>query len=101
MVYTLRVFRHTIANCAVYSYLKYSSQKMESNRKHFLVIIFYNFWGGLTQQHCIEELNPVLKMKLHQAPGELCEGRPKSAVVPETIDTERKLIYQDRHVPHR
>ena len=31
---------------------------------------------------------------------EFCEGRPKSVVVPETIDAVRQLILQDRHVTY-
>ena len=57
-------------------------------------------------------------MKLHQGPvfidgmvnstevvyslhDEFREGRPKSVVVPETIDAVRQLILQHRHVTHR
>ena len=32
---------------------------------------------------------------------EFREGRPKSAVVPKTIDAVRELILQDRHVTYR
>ena len=32
---------------------------MELNRKHFRVIIFYNFRLRLTQQQCIDELNLI------------------------------------------
>ena len=32
---------------------------------------------------------------------EFREGRPKSVVVPETIDAVRQLILQDRHVTYR
>ena len=35
------------------------AQKMELNREHFLVIIFYNFRRRLTQQQCIDELNSI------------------------------------------
>ena len=31
---------------------------------------------------------------------EFREGRPKSVVVPETIDAVRQLIFQDRHVTY-
>ena len=35
-------------------------KKMELNRKHFRVIIFYNVPSGLTQQQqCIDELNSI------------------------------------------
>ena len=43
-------------------------------------------------------------MKFHQGPvfiDEFHEGRPKSVVVPETIDDVRQLILQDRHVTYR
>ena len=43
-------------------------------------------------------------MKFHQGPvfiDEFREGRPKSVVVPETIDDVRQLILQDRHVTYR
>ena len=32
---------------------------------------------------------------------EFCEGRPKSVVVPETIDAVLQLLLQDRHVTYR
>ena len=94
------------------------AQKMESNRKHFRAIIFYNFRRGLTQQQCIDELNLIfgdeapLRTSVYRWYGqfnrgrsslqaEFCEGRPKSVVVPETIDAMRQLILQDRHVTYR
>ena len=55
-------------------------------------------------------------MKLHQGPvfidfmvnsteivvqDEFREGRPKSVVIPETIDAVGQLILQDRHVTYR
>ena len=75
---------------------------MSLNREHFRAIIFYNFRRGLTQQHCIDELNSILG---NEAPSrtsvyrwfgefnrnrsslqdEFREGRRKSDVVPETI----------------
>ena len=91
---------------------------MELNREHFRAIIFYNFRCGLTQQQqCIDELNLIFG---NEAPSrtsfyrwygefnrgrsslqdEFREGRPKSFVVPETIDSVRWLILQDRHVTY-
>ena len=84
---------------------------MELNREHFRAIIFYNF-----QRECINSgsmnLIKFLAMMLHQGPGEFNrgrsslqnefgEGRPKSVVVPQTIDAMRQLILQDRHVTYR
>ena len=42
-------------------------------------------------------------MKLHRSSlqDEFREGRPKSVVVPETIDDVRQLILHDRHVTYR
>ena len=37
----------------------------------------------------------------HSLQDEFREGRPKSVVVPETIDTVRQLILQDRRVTYR
>ena len=91
---------------------------MELNRKHFRAIIFYNFWRGLTQQQCIDELNSVFgdkapwRTSVYRWYGEfnrLCsslqdefrESRPKSVVVLETIDAVYQLNLQDRHVTYR
>ena len=91
---------------------------MELNREHFRAIIFYNFRCGLTQQQCIEELNSILgdeapsRTSIYRGCGkfnrgrsslqdEFREGRPKSVVVPETIDSVLQLILQDRHVTYR
>ena len=91
---------------------------MELNRKHFRAIIFYNFRRGLTQQQCIDELNSIFgdeapsKASVYRWYGEFNrsrsslqdefrEVRPKSIVVPETIDAVRQLILQDRHVTYR
>ena len=91
---------------------------MDWNRKHFRAIIFYNFPRGWTQQQCIDEVNLIFG---DEAPSrtsvyrwynefnrghsslqdEFPEGRPKSIVVPETIDAVRHLILQDRHVTYR
>ena len=88
---------------------------MELNREHFRAIISYNFRSGLTQQHCIDELNSIFG---NEAPSrtsiypwygefnrgrsslqdEFREGRLKSVVVAETIDAVRQLILQDCHV---
>ena len=80
------------------------AQKMELNRKHFRVIIFYNFRRGLTQQQCIDgELNSIFgdeapsSTSVYRWYGEFNRGRsslqdefreglPKSVIVPETID---------------
>ena len=91
---------------------------MELKREHFCAIIFYNFQRGLTQQQCIDELNLIFgdeapsRTSVYRWYGEFnraCsslqdefrEGRPKSVVVPETINAERQLILQDRHVTYR
>ena len=91
---------------------------MKLNRKHFRAIIFYNFRRGFIQQQCIDELNSIFS---DEAPSrtsvyrwygefnqsrsslqdEFREGRPKSVVVPETIDAVRQLILQDCHVIYR
>ena len=64
---------------------------MELNREHFRAIIFYNFRRGLTQEHCIDELNSNFWQWGHSSlQDEFREGRPINAV--------RKLILQDRHV---
>ena len=87
-------------------------------REHFRAIIFYNFRRGLTQQQCIDELNSIFdseaasRTSLNRWYGEFYRGcsslqdefredRPKSVVVPETIDTVRQLILQDHHVTYR
>ena len=76
---------------------------MKLNRKHFRAIICYNFRRGLTQQQCIDELNSVFGDEVpsrtsfywwygefnrgrSSLQGEFREGRPKSVIVPETID---------------
>ena len=91
---------------------------MELNREHFRAIIFYNFRRGLTQQQCMDELNSIFgdegpsRTSVYRWYGEFNrvrsslqdefrEGRPKSAVVPKTIDAVRELILQDRHVTNR
>ena len=92
---------------------------MELNREHFHAIIFYNFLRGVTQQQCIDKLNtifddeaPPSRTSVYQWYGEFNrghsslqdefrEGRPKSIVVPETIDAVRQLILQDHHVTYR
>ena len=91
---------------------------MKLNREHFRAIIFYNFRRRLTQQQCIDELISIFG---DEAPSRTCiyrwhgefkrgrnslqdefrEGRPKSVVVPETIDAVRQMILQDRHVTYR
>ena len=91
---------------------------MELKREHFLAILFYNFRLELSQQQCMDELNSVFG---HEVPSrssvywwygefnrgrsllqdEFCEGRPKSVVVPKTIDAMRQLILQDCHLTYR
>ena len=73
---------------------------------------------GLTQQQCIDELNSIFgdealsRISVYRWYGEFkrgrsllqaefCEDRPKSVVVPETINAVRQLILQDRHVTYR
>ena len=91
---------------------------MELTREHFRAMIFYDFRRGLSRQ---EGLNSLVATFGDEAPSkttvnrwyqefglgrrslqdEFREGRPKSVVVPETIDTVRELIMQDRHVTYR
>ena len=91
---------------------------MELNCEHFCPIIFYKFRHGLTLQQCIDELNSIFgdeapsRTSVYRWCGEFhrgCSslqdefrnGRPKSVVVPETIDAVRQLILQDRPVTYR
>ena len=91
---------------------------MELNCEHFRAINFYNFRRGLTQQQGIDELNLILgdeaqsRTNVYQwhfefnrgrslLQDEFREGRPKSVVVPETIDAVRQPILQDRHPTYR
>ena len=88
---------------------------MELNRELFRAIIFYNFRSGLTQQQCIDELNSIFEDEAPSSTSiyrwygefnrgrsslqdEFRQGRPKSIVVQEIIDTVRQLILQDPHV---
>ena len=77
---------------------------MKLNREQFHAIIFYNFRRILTQQQCIHQ-GPVLIIQFNHGRSslqdEFRESRPKSVVVPETIDVVRQLILQDRHVIYR
>ena len=90
---------------------------MELNREPFRAIIFYNFQHGLTQQQCIDELHSIFGNEVPSRTGvyrwygefnrsrsspqdEFRKGRPKSVVVPETIDGVRQLILQDRHMAY-
>ena len=90
---------------------------MELNR----AIIFYNFLLGLTQQQRIDEINSILgdevpsKTSVYRWYDEFNRGRsslqdefranqlfrPKSVIVPETIDAVLQLILQDCHVTYR
>ena len=82
---------------------------MNLNREHFRAIIFHNFRRGLTQQQCIDELNSIFGVEATLVEftipwfvqDEFREGRPKSVVVPETIEAVPQLILQDRHVSYR
>ena len=91
---------------------------MELNREHFRAIIFHNFRCKLTQQQYIDELNSIfydealLKTSVYRwydefnrgrssHQDEFREGRPKSVVDSDTIDTVCQLILQDRHVTYR
>ena len=76
-----------------------------------------NFRRGLTQQQCIDELHSIFgdeapsRTSVYRWYGEFSgcrsslqdkfrECRPKSVVVPETIDAVRQLILQDLHVTY-
>ena len=91
---------------------------MELKPEHFLAIIFYNFQRQLTQQPCIDELNSIVgneaptRTSVYRWYGEFNrgrsslqdefrEGRPKSVVVPETIDAVRQLVLEDYCVTYR
>ena len=86
---------------------------MELNREHFRAVIFYSFRSGLTQQQRIDELNSIFGDEAPSRPsvyrwyGECNRGHSKrnfvkvvkkTVVVPETIDSVRQPILQDRHV---
>ena len=91
---------------------------MELNCEHYRGIIFDNFRRGLTQQQCINELNSIfgdedpsrtsvyrwyaeLNRGRSSLQDEFREDRPKSVVVPETINAVHQLILQNRHVTYR
>ena len=91
---------------------------MKIKREHFHAIIFYNFRRELTQQQNIDERNSIFSDKApsrisvyrwysefnrgrSSVQDEFCESRPKSVVVPGTIDTVHQLILQDRPVSPR
>ena len=78
-------------------------------------LLFYNFRRGLTRQQCIDELNSIFgdeapeRTSVYRWYGEFNrgrsspqdefrEGRPKSVIIPETIDALHQLILQDHHV---
>ena len=88
---------------------------MELNREHFCAIIFYNFRRGLAQQQCIDEINSIFGDEASSTTSvyrrydefyrgcssledEFRKGRPKSVVLPETIDAVRQLILQEFHL---
>ena len=73
--------------------------KIELNREHFIVIIYYIFRRGLTLQQSIDELNAIFgdeapsktsayrwygdfNRERRSRHGEFREGRPKSVLVP-------------------
>ena len=76
----------------------------------FVRLFFFNFQCGLTQQQCIDELNSIF---LDEAPprtsvyrwydefnqgrsslqDKFRGGRPKSVIVPDTIDAVSQLIF--------
>ena len=81
-------------------------------------LFFFNFRSGLTQPQCIYQVNLIFggeapsRTRVYRRYGVFNrgrsslqdgfrEGRPKSVVVPETIDAVRQLILQDRHVIYR
>ncbi|XP_031634437.1 histone-lysine N-methyltransferase SETMAR-like [Contarinia nasturtii] len=90
---------------------------MEITRENFRAIIFYNFGRGLSQQQCVDEIHSTFG---DEAPSkatvyrwfnefnrgrrllkdEFKEGRPKSVVLPETIDAVSELIMEDCHVTY-
>ena len=78
---------------------------MDLIRNHFRWIIFYNFRRGLSRQECIDELRSLFGDKApsystvknwcnefncgpRSLKHEVREGRPKTVVVPENIDTK-------------
>ncbi|XP_065650644.1 uncharacterized protein LOC136078770 [Hydra vulgaris] len=96
---------------------KFIAQKCSLTREHFCAINFYDFRRGLSQQEYVNQLNLTFD---DEAPSEATvycwysefncgrsslsdefrEGRPKSTVVPENIDTVHEMIKQDRHVTY-
>ena len=91
---------------------------MDLTHENFRAMIFYDFRVGLTQQECFNRLKfgfgdaaPSLgnvykwynefKRGRHYLKDEPHTGRPKSAVVPETIDAVRRMIEEDRHITYR
>ena len=91
---------------------------MKFNREHFRKIIFSNFRRRLTQQQCIDVINSIFGNEASSGSSvywwydefnrgrsslqdEFRGARPKSVVIPETIDAVRQLILQNRHVFYR
>ncbi|XP_031634629.1 histone-lysine N-methyltransferase SETMAR-like, partial [Contarinia nasturtii] len=91
---------------------------MNFTRENFRAIIYYDFGLGVSQQQCYYQLHLVFGDEApckatvyhwftefnrgrHSLIDEFREGRPKSVVVPETIDAVRNIIKQDRHVTYR
>jgi [histone H3]-lysine36 N-dimethyltransferase SETMAR len=91
---------------------------MDLTRENFRAMIYYDFRRGLSRQECMDQLRSTFG---EEAPhfatikrwfnefsrGRRCltdefrEGRPKSAVLPETIDAVRVMIMEDRHITYR
>jgi len=91
---------------------------MELNREHFRAMIYYDFRRGLSQHQCVDQLKSTFgdeapskttvydwysqfKFGRRSLADEFKEGRPKTVVVPETIDAVRELIMEDRRVTYR
>ena len=86
---------------------------MNLNREHFRAMIFYDFKLGLSQQECIDLLFCFwrsmtivydwfneFKLDRVSLSDESREGRPITAITPESIDAVRKMIEEDRHTTY-
>ena len=96
-LFVLRAFWHTSAICSK----KY--QKMELNRKHFRVIDELNsiFGDETPSRTSVYWWSGEFNWGRSSLQDEFREGRPKSLVVPETINAVRQLILEDRYVTYR
>lgn len=91
---------------------------MKLNREHFRALIFYDYRKGLTKQQCANQLHSIFgdeapslrsvsnwynefKNGRNSLEDGFRKGRPKSAVLPETVDAVREMINQDPHVTYR